>query len=114
METVFGRRLVLPDIKSNIPNLRQGAERAAINAPMQGTAADIIKRAMIRVDAWQPSLSNVCKMLLQVHDELVFEVECGAKDEIIALIKDSMENAADLAVPLTVEIGSGRDWFSAH
>ena len=114
VETVFGRRLFLPEINSRQPSIRQAAERAAINAPMQGTAADIIKIAMLKINEWQPDRRNECRMILQVHDELVFEVVSGMLSEMTCLIKNSMEQAANLEVPLVVEIGSGLDWFSAH
>ena len=114
VETLFGRRLYLPDINASNMQRRQGAERAAINAPMQGTAADIIKRAMISVDAWLQKEKPGAHLVMQVHDELVFEVsmsECQAvADEIRAL----MESAALLSVPLVVDIGRGANWDEAH
>ena len=113
VETVFGRRLYLPDINSKNHNVRQYAERTAINAPMQGTAADIIKKAMIEVDKWVIETSGV-KTIMQVHDELVFEVEESAIDATSAMIKSIMENVASLKVPLLVESGFGENWAKAH
>ena len=114
VETVFGRRLWLPEIKSSNPARRAGAERAAINAPMQGTAADLIKRAMIAVDAWLRESGVQSRLVLQVHDELVLEVP----DAELALIKDKlpklMAKAGDLSVPLLAEVGHGPNWGSAH
>lgn len=115
VETLFGRRLYLPDIKSRNAGLRKGAERAAINAPMQGTAADIIKRAMIAVDGWIRGITDgSIHMLMQVHDELVFEIREEKLEEYIALIKEKMSAAADLHVPLVVEAGTGDNWDQAH
>lgn len=114
VETVFGRRLMLPEIHAKQVPIRQAAERAAINAPMQGTAADIIKRAMIAVWAWLAESKIPCRMLLQVHDELVFEVESESIDVARAGIRVAMESAATLAVPLVVEMGHGQSWFEAH
>ena len=113
VETVFGRRLYLDDIRARNPNLRAGAERAAINAPMQGTAADIIKRAMIAVDAWLGDRSDA-RMLMQVHDELVLEVREEAIEEISDGLRQRMSAAAELAVPLVVDIGTGMNWDQAH
>ncbi|WP_445158674.1 DNA polymerase I [Halomonas sp. E14] len=114
VETVFGRRLYLPEIRSQNRARRQGAERTAINAPMQGTAADIIKRAMIEVDGWlQESAFDAC-MVMQVHDELVFEVAEGQVDEFIGEVKARMQAAAELSVPLIVEAESGVNWDEAH
>jgi DNA polymerase-1 len=114
VETVFGRRLYLPEIDSRNPQRRQYAERTAINAPMQGTAADIIKRAMIRVQDWLLSSKPGARMIMQVHDELVFEVEKDAlntvRDKVVAL----MEDAADLDVALKVDAGAGKNWDEAH
>ena len=112
--TLDGRRLYLPDIKSSNGARRAGAERAAINAPMQGTAADIIKRAMIAVDKWLESEKPRVRMIMQVHDELVFE---GHKDDLDAVSKkvhELMENSTTLDVPLLVEVGSGENWDQAH
>ncbi|QSE74990.1 DNA polymerase I [Aeromonas media] len=115
VETLFGRRLYLPDIKSRNAGLRKGAERAAINAPMQGTAADIIKRAMIAVDGWIRSITDgSIHMLMQVHDELVFEIREEKLEVYIALIKEKMSAAAELHVPLVVEAGTGDNWDQAH
>jgi len=114
VETLFGRRLYLPDITASNMQRRQGAERAAINAPMQGTAADIIKRAMIRVDAWlQAEKPNAC-LVMQVHDELVLEVAEDQLDEVRHAVVEHMMAAADLAVPLVVDSGHGPDWDTAH
>ena len=113
VETVYGRRLYLPDINSKNHNMRQYAERTAINAPMQGTAADIIKLAMIEVDKYV-SDSDAVKMIMQVHDELVFEVEEAAMDGVVEHVKALMESVADLDVPLLVEAGFGANWALAH
>ena len=114
VETVFGRRLTLPDIHARQVPVRQAAERAAINAPMQGTAADIIKRAMLRVNKVLDEADLGCNLLLQVHDELVLEVCERDLDTAKSLVRVEMEAAAELAVPLVVEIGSGESWFEAH
>ena len=114
VETVFGRRLYLPEIRAKNQALRAGAERAAINAPMQGTAADIIKRAMIAVDGWLADIHDRAAMILQVHDELVLEVRDDAVDDVIAGLKARMSAAADLAVPLEVDVGRGANWDEAH
>jgi DNA polymerase-1 len=114
VETVFGRRLYLPEINARNAQRRQYAERSAINAPMQGTAADIIKRAMIAVHGWLTDKSPDARMIMQVHDELVFEV---AKDEVDAVTKKVtklMNGAAELKVPLKVDVGVGKDWDEAH
>lgn len=114
VETLFGRRLYLPEINSrNVPR-RQGAERTAINAPMQGTAADIIKRAMIAVDDWLVSQQLQSRIIMQVHDELVFEVPEKELDSITKGVTTLMEGAADLKVPLLVEVGVGDNWDQAH
>lgn len=115
VETVFGRRLYLPDIKASNGARRKGAERAAINAPMQGTAADIIKMAMIKVDDWiTNNASDDVTMMMQVHDELVFEIKEDKVDEYVATITTLMETAATLNVPLVVEAGIGENWDEAH
>ena len=115
VETVFGRRLYLPDIKASNGARRKGAERAAINAPMQGTAADIIKLAMLRVDEWiNKEASDYVFMMMQVHDELVFEIKEAKVDEAVAKITTLMEQAVTLAVPLQVEAGIGKNWDEAH
>jgi DNA polymerase-1 len=113
VETVFGRRLYLPDIKSRNAALRSYAERAAINAPMQGTAADIIKRAMIEVHRGLTGVAHA-RLLMQVHDELVFEVAEPRVDEVIAQVREQMASAARLRVPLRVDVGVGRNWDEAH
>ncbi len=114
VETLFGRRLHLPDINAANMTRRQGAERAAINAPMQGTAADLIKRAMLRLDHWIQSTRVPVRMIMQVHDELVFEVAASHVAEATAAIRDRMGGVADLAVPLVVDIGVGDNWDEAH
>jgi DNA polymerase-1 len=114
VETLFGRRLTLQEIHSRNQGQRAGAERAAINAPMQGTAADIIKRAMVTVDAWLQSYSTKALMLMQVHDELVFEVDTDFASTLAAEVKTRMEAAAELRVPLVVDVGIGANWDEAH
>jgi len=114
VETVFGRRLYLPEIKSKNPQLRQYAERTAINAPMQGTAADIIKRAMIAVQKWLDESRVDARMVMQVHDELVFEVEKGAVQTVEKEVSLLMSGAAKLKVPLVVDVGTGANWQEAH
>jgi len=114
VETLFGRRLYLYEINSRNQGLRAGAERAAINAPMQGTAADIIKRAMIVVDAWLQSQRDTARMIMQVHDELVFEVREDRVAQIESGVRERMAAAAELAVPLVVDIGVGSNWDEAH
>jgi len=114
VETVFGRRLYVPDIKARNPQIRAAAERTAINAPMQGTASDIIKRAMIDLDAWLEAGRVPAHMLMQVHDELVFEVLADRVDEVGAKVRELMQGAADLAVPLVVDVGVGDNWDEAH
>jgi DNA polymerase-1 len=114
VETVAGRRLYLPDIRAANPQLRQAAERAAINAPMQGTAADIIKRAMIAVHAWLTRNRIPARLIMQVHDELVLEVHESALDAVEAGLKERMAAAAALRVPLKVDVGHGRNWDEAH
>ncbi|EGR3114290.1 DNA polymerase I [Vibrio parahaemolyticus] len=115
VETIFGRRLHLPEIKSRNGMRRKAAERAAINAPMQGTAADIIKKAMLLVDQWiQEEGNGRVKLLMQVHDELVFEVEESSLSEIESKVQKLMESAAELKVPLVAESGHGDNWDQAH
>jgi DNA polymerase-1 len=114
VETVFGRRLYLPEIKSRNPARRQYAERTAINAPMQGTAADIIKRAMIALDHWLEASGASARMIMQVHDELVFEVAEDSVGDVQAKVLELMESAAELDVPLKVDAGSGNNWDEAH
>ena len=115
MQTLFGRKIHTPEINAKGPHAGF-SKRAAINAPIQGTAADVIRRAMIRMPAATAHLP--ARMLLQVHDELLFEVEDHAVDELIKVAKDIMENAADpvvrLDVKLTVEAGQGANWAEAH
>jgi DNA polymerase-1 len=114
VETLFGRRLYLPEILSRNQALRQYAERSAINAPMQGTAADIIKRAMIAVDAWLSTAKISARLIMQVHDELVLEVEELQVDGVVGQLRQHMAGAAQLAVPLKVDVGVGRNWDEAH
>jgi len=114
VETVFGRRLYLPEINARNVQRRQYAERTAINAPMQGTAADIIKRAMITVQDWLLSSRIRARMIMQVHDELVFEVEEDVIDSVRETVIDLMCDAADLSVALKVDAGAGRNWDEAH
>ena len=114
VETVFGRRLYLPDIRSRNRQQQQYAERSAINAPMQGTAADIIKRAMITVDEWLQRDRPPARLVMQVHDELVLEVEAGAVAELTDQVVACMAGAATLRVPLRVEAGFGANWDQAH
>lgn len=114
VETIFGRRLYLPEINASNFQRRQGAERTAINAPMQGSAADIIKRAMISVDAWLMETALDARMIMQVHDELVLEVKTELVKEVIPVLTDRMCRAASLDIPLTVEVGVGDDWDAAH
>lgn len=113
VETVFGRRLYLPDINAKNHNMRQYAERTAINAPMQGTAADIIKLAMISVDSWVTQRDDI-KMVMQVHDELVFEIEESVIDSSTQKICQIMQDVAALKVPLVVDAGQGKNWALAH
>lgn len=114
VETIFGRRLYLPDINARNAAQRQYAERTAINAPMQGSAADIIKRAMLACHDWIETSGADLKMIMQVHDELVFEVAEPILADSIANITGIMSAAAELAVPLLVEAGSGANWDEAH
>ena len=114
VETVFGRRLYLPEIRSSNVNRRQYAERTAINAPMQGTAADIIKRAMLTLHAWIAESGAPVRMTMQVHDELVFEVAEDAVDDVAPILRERMSGAAELAVPLVVDVGVGDNWDEAH
>ncbi len=114
VETLFGRRLYLPEILSRNQALRQYAERSAINAPMQGTAADIIKRAMIAVDAWLAAAQISARLIMQVHDELILEVPETRVDEVVGQLRRHMAGAAELAVPLKVDVGVGRNWDEAH
>jgi DNA polymerase-1 len=114
VETLFGRRLYLPDINASNMHRRQGAERAAINAPMQGTAADIIKRAMISVDAWLQKEKPGAHLVMQVHDELVLEVKEDQLNFLKQAVVSRMSGAADLDIPLIVDTGHGPDWDTAH
>ena len=114
VETLFGRRLYLPEIQSKNAALRKGAERTAINAPMQGTAADIIKRAMVMVDRWLSESGVDARVILQVHDELVLEVREDLVEPVSAQLRDLLGAAAELAVPLLVEVGVGANWDEAH
>ncbi len=114
VETVFGRRLYLPEINARNPQRRQGAERAAINAPMQGTAADLIKLAMIAVQGWLDQENLASRLLLQVHDELILEVPESELDRVRAELPAHMCNVAALKVPLRVGVGSGSNWEAAH
>ncbi|MFW1943146.1 DNA polymerase I [Acinetobacter guillouiae] len=112
VETITGRRLYTPDIDARNMMVRKGAERAAINAPLQGSAAEIIKMAMIEVNKILPQ--DQAKLLLQVHDELVFEVDEAIADQLAAQIKDVMQKVVTLSVPLVVEVGQGKNWGEAH
>ena len=114
VETVFGRRLYLPEINAKNQQRRAAAERTAINAPMQGTASDIIKRAMLAVDSWIESERPAVKMIMQVHDELVFEIKQQQLDAACERILDFMQDAAELQVPLVVDVGVGDNWDEAH
>jgi DNA polymerase-1 len=114
VETVFGRRLYLPEINSPNGPRRGGAERAAINAPMQGTAADIIKRAMVAIDAWLAGHRERALMILQVHDELVFEVDEAFVPQLLERVPALMAAALELRVPLVVDSGVGDNWDQAH
>ena len=113
VKTLFGRRLYLPEINSSNGMRRQAAERTAINAPMQGTAADIIKLAMLKVSHWLQDNADI-KMIMQVHDELVFEVPTKQLDYATENISQLMSSAATLAIPLVVDVGSGKNWDEAH
>lgn len=114
VQTLLGRRLYIPDIQSSQQGLRKAAERAAINAPMQGTAADIIKTAMIAVDQWLSTSAFDARMIMQVHDELIVEVRSDQIDSVRAAVCQKMSQAADLSVPLVVEAGVGYNWDQAH
>ena len=114
VETVFGRRLYLSDIRASQAGRRQGAERAAINAPMQGTAADLIKKAMIATRDWLASSGLKSKLVLQVHDELVLEVPKAELNTIREALPRLMGGVAELKVPLLVEVGAGDNWDEAH
>jgi len=114
VETVYGRRLYLPDIRASNRQIQQYAERSAINAPMQGTAADIIKSAMIAVDAWCQREDVPARLIMQVHDELVLEVRADAVDLVRSGVRERMVGAAELSVPLRVDVGTGANWDEAH
>ena len=114
VETIFGRRLYLPEINAKNPALRKGAERTAINAPMQGTAADIIKKAMVAVDNWLSASGLDARVILQVHDELVLEVREDLVEQVSEALRVHMSDAATLDVPLVVEVGVGNNWDEAH
>jgi DNA polymerase-1 len=114
VETVFGRRLYLPDIRVQNQGRRQGAERAAINAPMQGTAADLIKLAMVAVQGWLERAALATKLVMQVHDELVLEVPEAELARVKSELPVLMTGVAQLAVPLVVDLGAGPNWEKAH
>ena len=114
VETLFGRRRYLPDINSKNATVRALAERNAVNAPIQGTAADIIKMAMINVDRKLTEASLKSKMVLQIHDELLFDVPEVETRTLMKVVKDCMENVMELSVPLTVECNYGKNWLEAH
>ena len=114
VETVFGRRLYLPDINARNAQMRNYAERTAINAPMQGTAADIIKRAMLDVSAWLEKDKVDARVIMQVHDELVLEVKAGELESVADKVQELMVTAATLKVPLEVDSGIGNSWEEAH
>jgi len=114
VETVFGRRLYLPAINASNAIARQAAERTAINAPMQGSAADIIKRAMVQVDRWLQDGEYDARMIMQVHDELVFEVKSEQVEQFKQAVVEKMQKSATLKVPLIVEAGQGENWDQAH
>jgi DNA polymerase-1 len=112
--TLMNRRRYLPDIKNSNRSVRQFAERIAINAPIQGTAADLIKVAMINIHRRLMEEGRKTKLILQIHDELVFEVPQGELEEINALVKEEMEKVVKLYIPLKVDIGVGKNWAEAH
>ena len=114
VETLLGRRRRIPDIHSDNAALRVNAENAAVNTPIQGSAADIIKRAMIDLERRLESSSLAGRMLLQVHDELVLELPASELDATRALVRECMEHAVELSVPLVVDFGAGRNWLEAH
>ena len=114
VSTIYGRKRSIQDINSENRNLQEAAKRAAINMPVQGTAADIIKIAMIRIRDWMIANKIRSNMILQVHDELDFEVHPDEVDILKKNVKEIMESATELIVPLKVDIGVGKDWFEAH
>ncbi|NNG16527.1 MAG: DNA polymerase I, partial [Gemmatimonadales bacterium] len=111
VETLFGRRRYIPELNAKNPNIRGFGERVATNSPIQGTAADLIKLAMIKIHRELERRERHASMILQVHDELLFEVQPGALDEVTALVKREMEGALTLDVPIAVDMGSGRNWY---
>ena len=111
VQTLFGRRRYIPELRERNFSIRAFGERTAANSPIQGSAADLIKIAMIRIDQLLRGSKYESMMLLQVHDELVFEVAAGELDEITGLVKREMEGAASLSVPLVVDIGTGKNWL---
>ncbi|MCX7636048.1 MAG: DNA polymerase, partial [Syntrophales bacterium] len=111
---LYGRRRDLPDLRASNVQLRQAAERMAVNSPIQGTAADLIKAAMIRIDERMRREGMMAAMIMQVHDELIFEVPAAEKEHLMTLVKEEMEGVMELTVPLTVEMGFGRNWDEAH
>ena len=112
-ETLYGRRRYIPELKSSNFNVRSGAERIALNTPIQGTAADLIKLAMIRVENTLNEKYPDAQLLLQVHDELIVECPEGIAQEVAALVSREMENVASLSVPLTAEAKFGKSWYEA-
>nr|MCU0699636.1 DNA polymerase [Myxococcaceae bacterium] len=113
-ESLFGRRRYMPDISSRNRSIAMAAERAAINMPIQATAADLVKRAMLEADRVLGAKGLETRMLLQVHDELLFEVPEGELEQVTALVRDVMVGAASLVVPLVVDVGHGHSWADAH
>src|SRR2546427_4643904 len=114
VETITGRRRYLRDIRSSNATIRGAAERNAINTPIQGTAADMIKLAMIQIHRELAARNLKTRMILQVHDELIFDLHVPERDVVMALVQDKMKNALSLDVPVVVEIGTGRNWLEAH
>lgn len=114
VETLKGRRRIIQDINSSNRNIQQNAERMAINTPIQGSAADMIKLAMIRIHHWLKHSGLACKMVLQVHDELIFDCPKEEVEIVMPKIKAFMENALPLNVPVLVEAGTGTNWLDAH
>ncbi|MBP6991784.1 MAG: DNA polymerase I, partial [Spirochaetes bacterium] len=114
VQTLLGRKRAITDIDSDTSFRREGAERVAINTPIQGTSADMIKIAMIRIDGLLKKKKLDALMIMQVHDELVFEVPEAEAEEVKQLVRETMEHALDLSVPLKVDIGSGKNWDEAH
>jgi DNA polymerase-1 len=114
VETLFGRRLFLPELRNSGTGRRQAAERAAINAPLQGTAADLIKRAMVAVQDWLDETRSQSHLILQVHDELILEVPEDEVSRLRPQLARLMEGVASLRVPLSVEVGTGKNWDEAH